>query len=369
MVASRRSYRRSRCSQLSVPVSAPEVPLDGLEVRETAEPEPVDGWEVIEVRAAALNYHDVWTLKGVGVTEKEIPVVLGSDAAGVTADGREVVVHAVLGTAGAGEEELLAADFHVFSERGVDGTLAQRLAVPTRNLVPKPSSLSFAEAACLPTAYLTAYRMLFTRAALRPGQSVLVQGAGGGVSTALVLLGRAAGLTVFVTSRSEEKRARALELGATLAFEPGSRLPMRVDAVMETVGRATWDHSLKSLKAGGTVVVAGATTGADPPADLARLFWRQLSVVGSSIGTLVELQRLCAFLEQTGVRPLVDSAARARRCQGGASPVSRPAPSSGRSLSSPSAALGRRPDEARLRRARQPRPATSPRACSGPGFR
>ena len=219
-----------------MPGSVPRIPLDGLEVRETAEPEPVDGWEVIEVRAAALNYHDIWTLKGVGITEKEIPVVLGSDAAGVTADGREVVVHAVLGTAGAGEEELLGADFHVFSERGVDGALAQRLADPTRNLVPKPSTLSFAEAACLPTAYLTAYRMLFTRAALRPGQSVLVQGAGGGVSTALVLLGRAAGLTVFVTSRSEEKRARALELGATLAFEPGSRLPMRVDAVMETVG-------------------------------------------------------------------------------------------------------------------------------------
>ena len=247
------------------------------------------------------------TPRGVGVTGDDLPAVLGTDASGVTADGREVVVHAVLGNAGPGEDETLAADFHLFSERGVQGTLAQRVAVPSRNLIDKPASLSFVEAACLPTAYLTAYRMLFTRAHLQPGQSVLVQGAGGGVATAAVLIGRAAGLAVYVSSRSEEKRARAIALGAAGAVEPGARLPVRVDAVLETVGRATWDHSLKSLRPGGTVVVAGATTGPDPSADLARMFWRQLSVVGSSMGTIGELRRLCAFLEQTGVRPLVDS--------------------------------------------------------------
>ena len=290
------------CARIS-----PDDPVAGLDVRDVPEPTPAEGWEVVEVRAAALNHHDVWSLRGVGVKEENLPVVLGTDAAGVTADGREVVVHAVLGSAGPGEDETLAADFHLFSENGVPGTLAQRVAVPSRNLVPKPASLSFAEAACLPTAYLTAYRMLFNRAALQPGQSVLVQGAGGGVATAAVLLGRAAGLSVYVTSRSEEKRARALELGAAGAVEPGGRLPVRVDVVIETVGKATWDHSLKSLRPGGIVVVAGATTGADPSADLARVFWRQLSVVGSSAGTIVELRRLCAFLEQTGVRPLVDS--------------------------------------------------------------
>ncbi len=282
-------------------------PLSGLDVREISEPTPPDGWEVIEVRAAALNHHDVWTLRGVGVTEDTLPVVLGTDAAGVTADGREVIAHAVLSAARPNEDESLGEDFHVFSEHGAQGTLAQRLAVPSRNLVRKPASLSFAEAACLPTAYLTAYRMLFTRAGLRPGQSVLVQGAGGGVATAALLLGRAAGLTVYVTSRSEEKRARALELGAAAALAPGSRLPGRVDAVVETVGRATWDHSLKALKIGGTVVVAGATSGPDPSADLRRIFWRQLSIVGSSMGTIHELQQLCAFVEQTGIRPLVDS--------------------------------------------------------------
>jgi NADPH:quinone reductase-like Zn-dependent oxidoreductase len=290
------------CAQISR-----DDPVSGLDVRDVPEPSAAEGWEVVEVRAAALNHHDVWTLRGVGVTEDDLPVVLGTDAAGVTADGREVVVHAVLGTAEPGEDETLAADFHLFSERGVQGTLAERVAVPSRNLVPKPAALSFAEAACLPTAYLTAYRMLFTRARLQPGQSVLVQGAGGGVATAAVLIGRAAGLAVYVTGRSEEKRERAIALGAVGAIEPGGRLPVRVDAVLETVGRTTWDHSLKSLRPGGTVVVAGATTGSDPSADLARMFWRQLSVVGSSMGTIAELRRLCAFLEQTGVRPLVDS--------------------------------------------------------------
>ena len=282
-------------------------PVSGLELREIPDPQPPDGWEIVEVRAAALNHHDMWTLRGVGVTDDDLPVILGTDAAGVTADGREVVVHAVLGSAGPGEDETMAADFHLFSERGVPGTLAQRVAAPSRNLVPKPASLSFAEAACLPTAYLTAYRMLFTRAGLRPGQSVLVQGAGGGVATATILLGSAAGLTVYATSRSEEKRARAVELGAAAAVETGGKLPARVDAVIETVGRATWEHSLKSLRPGGTIVVAGATSGHDPSADLARMFWRQLSVVGSSMGTLTELQQLCSFLERSGVRPLVDS--------------------------------------------------------------
>ena len=121
------------------------------------------------MRAAALNHHDLWSLRGVGVSADELPLVLGTDAAGVTADGREVVCHAVLGSAGPDGDETLADDRHMLTERGVPGTFAERVAVPARNLVPKPPSLSFAEAACLPTAYLTAYRMLFTRAGLAPG--------------------------------------------------------------------------------------------------------------------------------------------------------------------------------------------------------
>src|SRR5699024_240685 len=134
--------------------------------------------------------------------------------------------------------------------------------------------------ACLPTAWLTAYRMLFVKAGLRPGQTILVQGASGGVATALIRLGQAAGLRVWVTSRTEEKRQRACSLGAAAAFETGARLPGRVDAVMETVGEATWSHSLKSLKPGGVIVTCGATSGFGPSAELNRVFFTQLSVIG-----------------------------------------------------------------------------------------
>jgi len=291
-----------RCTRFT-----PDDPLAGLELVDAPEPDVPDGWEVVHVKAAALNHHDLWTLRGVGVTEAELPVQLGTDAAGVTEDGRAVVVHAVLSAASEGEDETLAPDFHLFSERGVPGTFGERIAAPSRNLVEKPSSLTFAEAACLPTAYLTAYRMLFVRADLKPGDTVLVQGAGGGVATAAIIIGSACGLTVYATSRSEERRSRAVELGAAEAFEPGARLPVRVDAVLETVGKVTWDHSLKSLRPGGTVVVGGATTGADPSADLARVFWRQLQIKGSSMGTLAELRAVCALREERGIRPLVDS--------------------------------------------------------------
>jgi len=188
------------------------------------------------------------------------------------------------------------------------GTLAERVAVPRRNLVPKPASLSFAEAACLPTAWLTAYRMLFTRSSLRPGDTVLVQGVGGGVATALIGLARAAGMRVWATSRSEEKRARAIDLGAHASFSPDERLPERVDAVMETVGRATWSQSIRALRPGGEIVVSGATTGDDPPADLTQVFFLQRSVIGSTMGTRAELERLVRFLHVTGLRPVIDSA-------------------------------------------------------------
>jgi NADPH:quinone reductase-like Zn-dependent oxidoreductase len=281
-------------------------PLSGLRVGDVPEPAPREGWVTVQVRAASLNHHELWTLRGVGVRPEDLPSVLGTDAAGVTEDGREVVVHAVLGSAGPGEDETLAPDLHLLSERGVPGTLAERVSVPARNLVPKPASLGFAEAACLPTAYLTAYRMLFTRAGVRPGDRVLVQGAGGGVSTAALGRGRAGGLEMYVTSRSQEKRQRALQLGAAAALEPGGRLPVRVDAVIETVGAATWGHSLRALRPGGTVVVSGATSG-DPPSELVRLFWRGLTVAGSTMGTLVELEALCRLVDAAGLKPVIDS--------------------------------------------------------------
>jgi NADPH:quinone reductase-like Zn-dependent oxidoreductase len=148
--------------------------------------------------------------------------------------------------------------------------------------------------------------MLFGRSGAEPGSTILVQGAGGGVATALILLGRAAGYRMWATSRSETKREQALELGADQVFPAGSRLPERVDVVMESVGQDTWGHSLRSLRPGGRVVTCGATSGPAPPAELNRVFFLQLSVVGSTMGSRDQLGRLLRFCEQSGVRPRID---------------------------------------------------------------
>jgi NADPH:quinone reductase-like Zn-dependent oxidoreductase len=281
-----------------------EDPLSGLTVGERPEPEPRDGWTTVTVKAAALNHHDVWSLRGVGLREDALPMILGCDAAGVDEAGNEVVVHAVISSDDWRGDETLDPRRSLLSER-YPGALAQRVSVPARNLLPKPHELSFEHAACLPTAWLTAYRMLFTRGEVVPGMTVLVQGAGGGVATALTVLGAAAGVRMWVTSRSEDKRAQALSLGADAAFESGARLPERVDAVMETVGQATWSHSVRSLKPGGRIVVSGATSGEAPPAELTRVFFLQLSVVGSTMGTRDELERLIRFCLERDVRPAV----------------------------------------------------------------
>ena len=223
-------------------------------------PTPPDGWTTVTVKAASLNHHDLWSLRGVGLKEDALPMILGCDAAGLDEDGNEVVVHAVISDPAWSGDETLDPRRSLLSERH-QGTFADQVVVPRGNLVPKPASMSFAEAACLPTAWLTAYRMLFTQGGLKPGDTVLVQGAGGGVATALITLARAGGLTVLATSRDEAKRQRALEIGAHEVFESGARLPVKVDAVMETVGRATWSHSIRSLRPGGKVVISGTTSG------------------------------------------------------------------------------------------------------------
>jgi NADPH:quinone reductase-like Zn-dependent oxidoreductase len=280
----------------------PDDPLSGLVVGERPEPEPPAGWTTVEVRAAALNHHDIWSLRGVGLPADRLPMILGCDAAGLDQDGNEVIVHAVVASEGWSGDETLDTRRTLLSELH-QGTLAQRVMVPRRNLVPKPSELSFEQAACLPTAWLTAYRMLFTRGAVKPGQTILVQGSSGGVATALIRLASSAGIRVWATGRSEEKRALAQSLGADSAFEPGARLPERVDAVMETTGAATWSHSVRSLKPGGVIVTCGATTGDAPPAELTRIFFLQLSVIGSTMGTRDELEQLMRLVVQRRIEP------------------------------------------------------------------
>jgi len=273
-------------------------PLGGLVVGQLPEPAPPEGWEVVQVRAATLNQHDIFALRGVGLAGDRLPMILGTDAAGVTTDGREVIAHAVIREQGR--------RWSLPSERH-PGTLAERVALPSDNLLDKPAELSFEEAACLPTAYLTAYRMLFVRGGLRPGQRVLIQGATGGVASAAIVLAAAAGLEVAATSRSQRGLELAQTLGAHHAVRSGDRVPAQVDVVIETVGEATWGHSLRAVRDGGRVVVAGGTSGPNPPADLQRVFIRGIAVMGSSMGTREELEELIRFMLVAGVRPLIDS--------------------------------------------------------------
>jgi NADPH:quinone reductase-like Zn-dependent oxidoreductase len=307
-------------------------PLANLAVGALPSPAPQPGWALVKVRAASLNHHDLWTLRGVSSSPVTPPQILGCDAAGEVAGyggdpppgapppGARVVVYPVI-TCGhcaacLSDEPLGCRRFLMLSEAPLSGALAEFVEIPAANLIPIPDQVSFADAACLPTAYLTAYRALFTRAALRPGMSVLVQGASGGVATACILLSRLAGITVFATSRDEAKRALAVDLGAEAAF-PVERETARavigatggvgVDAVVDTVGEPTWDLSLKAVRPGGIVVVPGSTGGPNPPAQLNRIFFRSITVAGTTMGTRGELRRLVDLCATGALRPLIGS--------------------------------------------------------------
>jgi len=305
-----------------------------LAVGDLPPPQPRPGWSLLRVEAAALNHHDLWTLRGRSSQPVKPPQILGCDVTGVVvehwpsdgtaspdapAPGTPVVADSVISCghcpACTEGEDLLCRDLMLLGEGDIGGTFAELVAVPTRNLIPRPASLSAVAAACLPTAYLTAYRMLFGRAQLTPGATVLIQGAAGGVATAALLLARATGITAIATSRDEAKRDLALELGAVAAMAPDRETANAVkqltggrgvDAVIETVGEPTWDISVRAVRPGGSIVVAGATAGGDPPARLARIFWTQLNILGSTMGTLAELRRLVALAGWGAVEPLVD---------------------------------------------------------------
>jgi NADPH:quinone reductase-like Zn-dependent oxidoreductase len=279
-----------------------DAPLDSLTVGERPTPEVPEGWVAVTVTAASLNMHDLWTLRGVGIKPDQFPMILGCDGAGTLPDGAEVVLHSVISDPAWDGDETLDPKRTLLTEKH-QGTFAETVVVPARNAVPKPAGLTAVQASVMGTAWLTAYRMLFTKSGLKPGQTMLVQGASGGVSTALVQLGRAAGMRVWVTGRTDEKRAVAERLGAHATFGSGERLPERVDAVFETVGDATWSHSMRALKPGGVIVVSGSTSGPNPGADLQRLFFLQLRVLGSTMGTRQELVDLLRFVENAGISP------------------------------------------------------------------
>ena len=277
----------------------PEDPLQALTVGDLPEAVPPDEWVTVEVRASSLNHHDLWSLRGVGLPADRLPMILGCDAAGVDPHGNEVVVYSVV------PDPADPRGLSMLSEN-FPGTLADRVAAPRANLIPKPEGMSFLDAACLPTAWLTAWSMLTARGRVDEVEAVLVQGAGGGVATAAVVLAAAMGKRVYATSREEWKRERITALGAT-ALAPGARLPERVRLVIESVGSPTFEHSMKSSAPLGRIVVCGATGGHRATIDLRRVFAMRLEILGATMGTADELTALLDFMVARGVRPVIDS--------------------------------------------------------------
>ncbi|SRR5579872_291067 len=307
-------------------------PLENIEIGERPKPEPKAGEVRVKMRVATLNHHDLFTLRGVVGYPIAPPRILGCDGYGVvdaygpgrpanTPDvGAEVVLYPLRfcgdcpGCAGA--DPMLCRHFTLLSDGDLEGSFAEYVVLPASHVVPKPTALSAAQAAALGVTFLTAYRMLFVKAALRPGDSVLIQGAAGGLGTAAVQLAAAAGLTVFASATSQEKLDFVRSLGAqhvVLAGREAAKAVVAqtggdgVDAVMESVGEATWGTSIRVLKLGGAIVVAGATTGPNPPANLARIFWHQLRVLGSTMGSLPEYLALIQFVERDRIEPIIDS--------------------------------------------------------------
>jgi NADPH:quinone reductase-like Zn-dependent oxidoreductase len=279
--------------------SKPDEPLAALTVGDLPEPSTPAGWVPVEVRASSLNHHEIWSLRGVGLPADRLPMILGCDAAGIDPEGNEVVVYPVV------PDPADPRGMSILSER-FPGTLAERVAVPRENLLPKPAGISFLDAACLPTAWLTAFHMLTTKGRVDEASAVLVQGAGGGVSTAAVVLALALGKRVYVTSRDAPKREKVTALGAT-AIEPGKRLPERVDVVIESVGAPTFDHSLKSANPEARIVVCGTTGGHQATVDLRRVFAMRLQILGSTMGSAAELGALLDLMAEKDIRPVIDS--------------------------------------------------------------
>jgi NADPH:quinone reductase-like Zn-dependent oxidoreductase len=279
-------------------------PLASVVVGERPEPVVPEGWVPVRMTHASLNRHDIFTLMGVTAQREPIPfpMILGNDGAGLLDNGTPVVIYPLIGSDGWRGDETLDPAWHVFSEL-VPGTMADYVAVPRRNAIPMPEGRSLVNAALLGTAWLTAYRALFTKSGLKPGETLLVQGASGGMATALIQLGRAAGFKVWATTLNEEGRKIALRLGADAVFATNEELPQRVDAVVDNVGKVTWAHSLRSLRRGGTLVVNGITTRGIAETDLRRIFVDQFDIRGTIMGTLEEMNAMISFIVTTGYSP------------------------------------------------------------------
>jgi NADPH:quinone reductase-like Zn-dependent oxidoreductase len=284
--------------------AAPDDPLSALRIGDLPEPEVPDGWVRVKISHASLNRHDLFTLQGISGHPEGVsfPIILGNDAAGTLDDGTPVVIYPMMGSDDWRGDETLDPQWHIPSEF-IHGTFADYAVVPRRNAIRLPQSLSLLHASVLGTAWLTAYRALFTKSGLRAGDTVLIQGATGGMATALIQLGRAAGFEIWVTSRSEEGQALARSLGAHRTFASDSPLPRKVPAVIDSIGAASWAHSLSSLARGGTLVAVGGTTGLEVPLNLLPVIASQLTITGSIMGTLEDMQNMLRLIATAGIEP------------------------------------------------------------------
>lgn len=279
-----------------------------LEYRQVADPSPPAGWVVVELRAAALNRRDLAVIAG-RYPEFPLPLIPGSDGAGILRDkGDEVVI---LPSLGWGRRADAPAPGWRILGGPEDGTWAELVAVPAENIYPKPSHLSWFEAAAFPLAGLTAWRALFTRGGLRAGETVLVLGAGSGVSTFLVQLAHRAGARVLVTSSADAKIARAVELGAErgIRYDEGdwaAELQGEVDLCVDSVG-ATWPDALRTLRPGGRLVVFGATGAATVELPVRHVYWNQLSLLGTTMGSPADFEALLRSIDNRDWLPAVDS--------------------------------------------------------------
>ncbi|MFI5402655.1 MAG: zinc-binding dehydrogenase [Planctomycetota bacterium] len=280
---------------------------DKLLLEERPVPGPKANEVRVRIRAAALNHLDTWVRRGIPGFKFPLPIIPGCDGAGTTDDGQDVVLAPGLG-------DPMDRDYGILGETR-DGTCAEFVVVPRENVLPKPARLSWEEAAAWPLTFLTAWAMLTRRAAVKPGEWVLVHAAGSGVGVACVQMARLLGARVIATASSEEKRRRALELGAEAAipYEDFAREARKlsgkggVDVVVDHLGPATWEGSVAALRKGGRLVTCGGTTGHEIRFDLRHLFFKSLSFLGSTMGTLEELRTVLGHVEAGRLRPVVDS--------------------------------------------------------------
>jgi NADPH:quinone reductase-like Zn-dependent oxidoreductase len=278
---------------------------EGLIYEEVPDPEPAPGEVLVELRAAALNHLDVWIRKG--MPRVPLPRILGADGAGVRADnGEGVVIHPGIVRNGS---------VHVVGEHG-DGTYAELIAVPAANLYPLPAGVDFEQAAAFPLVFLTVYRMLVTRAGLREGEWVFVWGVGSGVGSAAAAVAKALGARTIVTSSSDEKLERArMDLGVDVAINHAREDVLAAvreatdghgaDVVIEHVGQSTWERSILALAHRGRLVTCGATTGPQGATDLRYVFSKQLSILGSYMGSKAELLEAARFYFAHKLKPVV----------------------------------------------------------------